>query len=112
MRPVMLTVSTRRFSYAHEQNAQWEQSMGMATMANKRMLFVTLVDRTKQLETHSNGYVYELLRCLRCRNLAILDRPITLPLAQGNYPAHMHDGKVINLSVVATKITKSQHLGI
>lgn len=71
-----------------------------------------ICDTCARLETHSNSYVYELLRCLRCQNLAILDRPITLPHAQDNYLAHMREGKVIGLPVITTKITKFRHLGI
>ena len=56
-------------SYAHEQKEQWAQSMSMAMMANKKTLFVTLVDLAKPFKAHLHrfqliGYFKKLLRHL------------------------------------------------
>ena len=72
MRPVMLTITIQGQScaWAEAHGLQWAQLIGMATMANvKMMLFVTLMDCAKQLKKHFQGmqffadlFAYKLLR--------------------------------------------------
>ena len=42
---------------AAEDDSQWARLMGVATMANKKTLFVTFVDRAERLEAHSTQFV-------------------------------------------------------
>ena len=39
-------------SCAHEQKAQWALSIGVASVANKKVLFVMLVDRNPRFDAH------------------------------------------------------------
>ena len=69
--------------------------MGVATMADKKTLFMTFVDRAQRFEAHSSQSLIptdwlrlRVAQVPRCRDLAIFvvttdrrtDKPITLPL--------------------------------
>ena len=99
---VMLTISTRLVLCMSTRNRacmQWARSMGVATMANKKTLFVTLVGRAKRSEAHLSQFFFPIStdwlhlwvsQRSRCQDLVIFmdgrwqTKPTALPLAHAH----------------------------